>query len=90
VSPDWPDECYLNHSFKPTGLWHLGFVFAARDLPAGTEITVDYRHLLPPGEEEAFTDAATGQPIVGLSWTESLRTSTHALAALLDGTRLAC
>ncbi|PXV58328.1 SET domain-containing protein [Dyella jiangningensis] len=90
VSPDWPDECYINHSFAPTGLWHLGFVFAARDLPAGTEMTVDYRHLLPPGEEEAFVDAATGQRIVGLPWIESLRTSTHALASLLDGTRLAC
>ncbi|MDR3444601.1 MULTISPECIES: SET domain-containing protein [unclassified Dyella] len=90
VSPDWPDECYVNHSFAPTGLWHLGFVFAAHDLPAGTEITVDYRHLLPPGEEEVFVDADTGQRIVGLPWIESLRTSTHALAALLDGTRLAC
>ncbi|WP_130620144.1 SET domain-containing protein-lysine N-methyltransferase [Dyella amyloliquefaciens] len=90
VSPDWPDECYLNHSFEPTGLWHLGFVFAARDLPAGTEITVDYRHLLPPGEEEAFVDTATGRRIVGLPWIESLTTSTRALAALLDGTRLAC
>lgn len=90
VSPDWPDECFINHSFEPTGLWHLGFVFATRDLPAGTEITVDYRHLLPPGEEEAFADAATGQRIVGLPWIESLRSSTHALAQLLDGTRLAC
>ncbi|WP_114239119.1 SET domain-containing protein-lysine N-methyltransferase [Dyella sp. C9] len=90
VSPDWPDECYVNHSFDPTGLWHLGFVFATRDLPAGTEITVDYRHLLPPGEEEAFVDAATGRPIVGLSWLDSLTESTRALADLLAGTRLAC
>lgn len=90
VSPDWPDECYINHSFEPTGLWHLGFVFAARDLPAGTEITVDYRHLLPPGEEEAFVDTATGRRIVGLPWIESLTATTRALAALLDGTRLAC
>ena len=39
VTPEWPDECYVNHAFEPTGLWHLGFVFAAADLPAGTEIT---------------------------------------------------
>jgi hypothetical protein len=90
VSPDWPDECYINHSFTPTGLWHLGFVFATRNLPAGTEITVDYRHLLPPGEEEVFVDTATGQKIIGLPWIESLTASTRALAALLDGTRLAC
>src|SRR5690606_15361475 len=31
VSLEWPDECYLNHDFAPNGLWHLGFVFAARD-----------------------------------------------------------
>lgn len=85
VSPDWPDECYINHSFQPNGLWHLGFVFALSDLPAGTEITVDYRHLLPPGETEDFADAATGETITGLSWTESLASSTRALAALLDG-----
>lgn len=89
VSPDWPDECYINHSFEPTGLWHLGFVFATRHLPAGTEITVDYRHLLPPGEEEVFVDTATGHKIVGLPWKESLALSTRALAGLLDGTRLA-
>ncbi len=85
-SPDWPDECYINHSFDPTGLWHLGFVFAARDLPAGTEITVDYRHLLPPGQEEDFIDTATGEKIVGLPWADSLASSTRALAGLLAGT----
>jgi hypothetical protein len=86
LSPDWPDECYINHSFQPTGLWHLGFVFALRELPAGTEITVDYRHLLPPGQAEDFADAATGETIVGLPWAQSLATTTRALASLLDGT----
>ena len=83
VSLDWPDECFVNHSFEPTGLWHLGFVFAARELPAGTELTVDYRHLLAEGEREAFDDASTGEPIIGLPWHESLAQSTAALAALL-------
>lgn len=83
LSPDWPDECYLNHSFDPTGLWHLGFVFAARDLAAGTEVTVDYRHLLPPGQAEDFVDTATGANIVGLTWGQSLASSTLALGRLL-------
>ncbi|MBB3228920.1 hypothetical protein FHW69_003568 [Luteibacter sp. Sphag1AF] len=83
VSPDWPDECFVNHSFEPTGLWHLGFIFAFKDLPEGTEITVDYRHLLPPGEEESFIDSQSGEKIIGLSWQESLTASTHALARLL-------
>ncbi|MDO1530188.1 SET domain-containing protein [Fulvimonas sp. R45] len=87
LSPDWPDECYINHSFRPTGLWHLGFVFALDDLPADTEITVDYRHLLPPGQAEDFDDAVSGERIVGLPWAESLATTTRALAALLDGRR---
>lgn len=83
ISPDWPDECYLNHSFEPNGLWHLGFVFALADLPAGTEVTVDYRHLLPPGQAEDFIDAATGEKIIGFAWAESLASSTHALGRLL-------
>jgi len=84
LSPDWPDECYVNHSFEPTGLWHLGFVFAARDLDPGEELTVDYRHLLAPGQEETFRDVRTGEPIVGYAWREGLALSTRALAALLD------
>jgi len=83
VSLDWPDECYINHSFEANGLWHLGFVFAARDIAAGEELTIDYRHLLPPGEIETFRDAATGKAIVGFDWEESLRMSTEALARLL-------
>ena len=83
VTPEWPDECYVNHAFAPTGLWHLGFIFAATDLAVGTEITVDYRHLLAPGQEEEFRDAVSGEPIVGFSWDESLRTSTRALAGLV-------
>ena len=83
VTPEWPDECYINHAFEPSGLWHLGFVFAAADLAPGTEITVDYRHLLAPGQHEDFRDAHTGAPIIGYDWRESLRASTAALAALL-------
>ena len=85
ISLDWPDECYVNHSFEPNGLWHLGFIFAARDLAAGEELTVDYRHLLPEGEAEAFRDAGSGREIIGFSWAESLASSTRALAALQAG-----
>lgn len=86
LSPDWPDECYINHSFTPTGLWHLGFVFALAELPADTEITVDYRHLLPPGQAEDFVDSVTDAIITGLPWHESLASSTRTLASLLDAT----
>ncbi len=83
VTPEWPDECYVNHAFAPTGLWHLGFIFAASALDAGTEITVDYRHLLAPGQQEEFLDAQSGERIVGYSWEESLRASTRALAEII-------
>ncbi len=83
LSPDWPDECYVNHSFEPSGLWHLGFVFATRVLEAGDELTIDYRHLLAPGEEEIFADAASGEKIIGYTWNASLASTTRALAALL-------
>ncbi|MFN7551444.1 MAG: hypothetical protein ACK59M_17980 [Pseudomonadota bacterium] len=83
VSPEWPDECFVNHAFQPNGIWHLGFVFAATDLASGTELTVDYRHLLGEGQREAFNDALTGAPIVGLSWADSLALSTRQVAALL-------
>jgi hypothetical protein len=84
LSPDWPDECYVNHSFQPTGLWLLGFIFASRDLAAGEELTVDYRHLLAPGQPEEFRDARTGNAIVGYTWKESLRLGLDTLRGLLD------
>lgn len=84
ISTDWPDECFVNHAFIPTGLWHLGFIFAAAPLAAGTEITVDYRHLLAPGQEEDFRDAPSGERIIGFTWKESLRTSSQTLLKLID------
>ncbi len=83
VSLEWPDECYINHSFSPNGLWHLGFVFAARPLAVGEELTIDYRHLLPEGEAEVFVDSESGEPIIGWSGRESLRRSIADLATLL-------
>ena len=83
ATPEWPDECYINHSFEPSALWHLGFVFARSDLPAGAEITVDYRHLLGEGQEEAFSDGASGSRIVGLPWRQSLLMTSTELAQIL-------
>lgn len=82
ITPEWSDECYVNHSFTPNGLWHLGFIFALDDLPVGAELTVDYRLLLGDDEDPGFACAATGQPIRGWPWRESLARSTAQLAAL--------
>ena len=83
VSTDWPDECYVNHSFNPSGLWHLGFVFALRDLEPGDEVTADYRFLVNDNEVMPFKDAETGKEIVGYTWEENLRISTGLLMELL-------
>jgi hypothetical protein len=82
VSPEWPDDCYVNHAFEPNGLWHLGFIFANRQIQAGEEICVDYRHLIGPGVEMPFLDAITQTPIVGLSWEDSLAQTTETLLVL--------
>lgn len=82
VSPDWSDECYINHSFDPNCLWHLGFIFALRDISRYEELTVDYRFLLQEGETLDFNDMVTGRPIIGFSWPEALHRASSALAEI--------
>lgn len=84
ISPDWPDECYVNHSFTPSALWHLGFIFALRELQPEEEITVDYRHLLGPDVRLPFLDSLTHQPIIGFSWGENLLRSSELMLKLAN------
>lgn len=84
VSPDYPDDFFINHSFTPNAVWHLGFVFALRDLKAGEELFLDYRHLIAPGVALDFRDGATGQEIVGLAWKDSLRITSAQVLALAE------
>lgn len=83
LTPEWSDECYVNHSYTPTALWHLGFIFALRDLAAGDEVTMDYRHVIGDGERMPFADSVTGREIVGLPWREALAGSSRQLLELL-------
>jgi uncharacterized protein len=83
LTPEWSEECYVNHSFTPSGLWHLGFIFAAADLVPGQELTIDYRLVIGSGEEMPFKDSATGRDIVGLPWADNLRTSAQELLKLI-------
>ncbi len=82
LTPEWSDECYVNHSYTPTALWHLGFIFALSELPPGTEVTMDYRYVIGDGERMPFTDGASGREIVGLPWPEVLAASSRQLLAL--------
>lgn len=84
VSPDYPDDFFINHAFTPNVVWHLGFVFALRNLNAGEELFVDYRHLIAPGIALDFLDGATGQPIVGYPWKDSLRITSAQVLALAE------
>lgn len=83
LTPEWSDECYVNHSFAPTALWHLGFIFALDELAPGTEVTMDYRYVIGDGERMPFVDAQTGRDIVGLPWAQALGQSAALLAALV-------
>lgn len=82
LTPEWSDECFINHSFSPSAMWHLGFIFALDDLARGAEITMDYRYVIGDGEEMPFADSVTGKRIVGLPWKENLRSSALRLAEL--------
>ena len=84
VSPDYPDDFFINHSFAPNAVWHLGFVFALRDIAPGEELFLDYRHLIAPGVTLDFLDGATGQPITGYAWHESLRITARQVLDLAE------
>lgn len=83
INLEWTDECYINHSFTPTGLWHLGFIFAFTDLKKGCELTIDYRFIIPEGEEMPFKDGQTGLPIIGYSWKDILGKSMESLKQII-------
>ena len=83
LTPEWSDECYVNHSFTANAQWHLGFIFALREIAPGEEITMDYRYVIGSGEALPFKDSVTGREIVGLTWQDCLRQSALAVAALL-------
>lgn len=82
LTPEWSDECYVNHSFTPTALWHLGFIFALADLPAGSEVTMDYRYVIGSAERMPFVDGETGGEIVGLPWAQVLGESAECLSRM--------
>lgn len=84
LTPEWSDECYVNHSYTPNALWHLGFIFALADLPAGVELTMDYRYVIGENERMPFRDALTGREIVGLPWPQVMQDSARQLATLFS------
>lgn len=82
VDHEWSPESHLNHSFNPNCLWHLGFVFALRDIADGEELTIDYSTLLDEETVLDFPDSVTGRSIAGLSWEQKIARTSSQLAQL--------
>ena len=83
LTPEWSDECYVNHSFAPNALWHLGFIFALHEIAADEEILMDYQQVIGRGERMPFKDSTTGREIIGLSWPDVLKQSAQQLLDVL-------
>jgi len=82
MTHSWTDDCYINHSVTPNAIWHLGFVIAISEIPAGAEITMDYRHLIDPHFHTEWHDKDTGQPLRGHHWTDNFLLSTATLLSI--------
>jgi len=72
---------FFNHSFEPNCLVHCGIVLARQDLPAGSELTIDYRTLVDASEIGTYADATTGQTIQGFT---ARKTLLHTAAELIE------
>ena len=78
------DLNFFNHSFTSNMLVHCGVAIALRDIPAGEELTIDYRYLIDDTELGVYNDAATGRPIRGFPARQTLLQTTRQLLWLLE------
>jgi SET domain-containing protein len=75
---------FFNHAFEPNLLVHCGIVIAMREIPAGEELTIDYRYLIDDTEIGIYNDAKTGQPIRGFSPRQTLLDTSRRVISLLE------
>ena len=78
------DLNFFNHSFEPNLLVHCGIVIATGDIPAGEELTIDYRYLIDDTEIGVYNDAITGRPIRGFPARQTVLETSRRLIALLE------
>lgn len=78
------DLNFFNHSFEPNLLVHCGVVIALRDIPAGEELTIDYRYLIDDTEIGVYNDALSGRSIRGFPPRQTLLETSRQLIALLE------
>lgn len=74
---------FFNHSFEPNCLVHCGIVLARQDLPAGTELTVDYRTLVDASDVGTYADATTNRTIRGFNARQTLLRTAEELIELI-------
>lgn len=75
---------YLNHSFEPNVLWHLGCYWACQDMEPEDEMLLDYRPLIDPMWNGRIVDAASGLRLTGDEGKRALLQSARALVDLLQ------
>lgn len=77
---------FLNHSFQPNVLWHLGCYWAWQDVEPGDELTLDYRPLIAPEWSGRIVDSASGFPLIGEEGKRALLKNARQLVVLLEAT----
>jgi hypothetical protein len=75
---------FINHSFEPNLLCHCGVVLARRDIPAGEEMTLDYRYLIDETDVGIYRDAKSGREIRGFPARETLLRTARQLVDLVE------
>ena len=74
---------FLNHSFTPNLLCHVGVVLARRDIAANEELTLDYRTLIDDTDIGIYSDAVSGREIRGYSARDTLLRTAAELTDIL-------
>lgn len=75
---------YINHSFEPNVLWHLGCYWTLVDLEAGDELLLDYRPLIDPSWSGRIVDTVSGRKLLGIEGKQALLESAQTLVSLLQ------
>ncbi len=75
---------FINHSFTPNLLCHMGVIIARRKIEAQEELTLDYRTLIDDTDIGLYSDAVSGKEIRGFSARETLLRTARELVDILS------
>ena len=78
-------EEFINHSEKPSMLYHMGVCFALRDIQVDDELTVNYNYFLAEKDENRFeSKEKKGKIVDGISPKKALLLSAKELIKLFN------